>query len=142
MSLALRSGIFCSAIVATCAIVSWPTISLPTFAAPFSMPAAFRIRTGAGGVFSLKVNVRSLKTVISTGMMVPTCDSVAALYAFTNSMMLSPCGPSAVPTGGAGVAFPAGIWIFTMVTTCFLATTGSLLLCEAARSERLGEGVH
>src|ERR1700689_4803143 len=28
-------------------------------------------------------------------------------------MMLTPCGPSAVPTGGAGVAFPAGICSFT-----------------------------
>ena len=27
---------------------------------------------------------------------------------FVNSTMLMPCGPSAVPTGGAGVALPAG----------------------------------
>jgi hypothetical protein len=34
-------------------------------------------------------------------------------------MMLTPCGPSAVPTGGAGVAFPAAIWSFTIACTFF-----------------------
>src|SRR5207245_10672335 len=38
---------------------------------------------------------------------------VFALNCFTNSMMLTPWGPSAVPTGGAGVACPAGTWSFT-----------------------------
>jgi len=47
--------------------------------------------------------------VISAGITVPRCDSVEALYALQKSMMLMPCGPSAVPTGGAGVAAPA--WI-------------------------------
>src|SRR5438067_13200576 len=50
-------------------------------------------------------------------MTVPRCDSVAALYALQKSMMLMPCGPSAVPTGGAGVAAPAWIWIFTTAAT-------------------------
>src|ERR671912_563767 len=36
-------------------------------------------------------------------------------------MMATPCGPSAVPTGGAGVAWPAGIWILTTARTRFLA---------------------
>src|ERR671911_261733 len=36
-------------------------------------------------------------------------------------MMATPCGPSAVPTGGAGVAWPAGIWILTTASTFFLA---------------------
>src|SRR5215218_7855774 len=45
--------------------------------------------------------------VISTGITLPRMDSVWALYALQNSMMLTPCGPSAVPTGGAGVAAPA-----------------------------------
>src|SRR6266516_1919345 len=35
-------------------------------------------------------------------------------------MMLTPCGPSAVPTGGAGIACPAGIWSFTCVMIFFL----------------------
>src|SRR5271166_645820 len=37
-------------------------------------------------------------------------------------MMLTPWGPSAVPTGGAGVAFPAGICNFTMAVTFFAIT--------------------
>src|SRR3989442_135637 len=36
-------------------------------------------------------------------------------------MMLIPCGPSAVPTGGAGVACPARIWIFTIAPSLFFA---------------------
>jgi hypothetical protein len=39
-------------------------------------------------------------------------------------MIATPCGPSAVPTGGAGVALPAWIWILTTAATLFLALTG------------------
>src|SRR5262252_1348979 len=41
-------------------------------------------------------------------------------------MMLMPCGPSAVPTGGAGVACPAGIWILTTAANRFFATVAPL----------------
>ena len=34
-------------------------------------------------------------------------------------MMLTPCGPSAVPTGGAGVAAPALSWTFTIAAIFF-----------------------
>src|ERR1039458_4553478 len=57
--------------------------------------------------------------VISTGMMFPRCDSVAALYCLQKSMMLTPCGPSAVPTGGAGVAAPACSCTFTTAAIFF-----------------------
>src|SRR5579875_829828 len=53
-------------------------------------------------------------------MMLPRWPSVAALYCRTKSMMFTPCGPSAVPTGGAGVAWPAG--------SCTLTTAASLFL--------------
>src|SRR6478672_6466164 len=46
-------------------------------------------------------------------MTLPRWDSVAALYALTNSMMLTPCWPRAGPTGGAGVAAPA--WICSLM---------------------------
>src|SRR5258708_38695102 len=46
--------------------------------------------------------------VLSAGTTVPAWAGVRSLYALTNSMMLRPCGPRAVPTGGAGVAAPAG----------------------------------
>src|SRR5258708_11387318 len=52
-------------------------------------------------------------------MMLPRCDSVAALYCLTKSMMLTPCGPSAVPTGGAGVAAPAFSWTLTTAAIFF-----------------------
>ena len=108
------------------ASVTVPTTVLPGSVEPLARPAFWRSSTGAGGVFRMNVNVRSSKIVISTGMIVPTCDSVAALYCLTKSMMPTPCGPSAVPTGGAGVALPAGIWILTIALTFFFAMTDFL----------------
>src|SRR3569833_529112 len=58
--------------------------------------------------------------LISTGMTLPRWDSVAALYCLQKSMMLTPCGPSAVPTGGAGVAAPAFSWTLTIAASFFL----------------------
>src|SRR6202158_3286412 len=52
-------------------------------------------------------------------MTLPRCDSVAALYALQNSMMLTPCWPSAGPTGGAGLACPAWICSLISPTTFF-----------------------
>ena len=94
---------------------------MPGLLEAFARPAFSRSSTGVGGVFSTNVNVRSSKIVISTGTIVPACDSVAALYALTKSMIATPCGPSAVPTGGAGLALPAGIWILTIAATFFFA---------------------
>src|SRR3954468_14736037 len=51
-------------------------------------------------------------------------------------MMLMPCGPSAVPTGGAGVAWAAGVWIFTIAASFFFAICFSLSLCEAGYPPR------
>src|SRR5665213_2493026 len=62
---------------------------------------------------------------MSTGMTVPFMDSVAELYCLQNSIVWMPCGPRAVPTGGAGVAPPASSWIFT-TATIFLAMFLSL----------------
>src|ERR1700730_2572850 len=104
---AFRSGIFVSAICRSCAAVSVPTLVLCGSLLPLSMPTAFLISSGAGGVLVMNVNDRSSKIVISTGMTFPRWLSVAALYCLTKSMMLTPCGPSAVPTGGGGVAAPA-----------------------------------
>ncbi len=55
------------------------------------MPSACLISTAAGGVLVMKVNERSSKTVISTGMIVPVSCWVWALNALQNSMMLTPC---------------------------------------------------
>ena len=61
-----------------------------------------------GGVLRMNVKDRSSKIVISTGMTLPRWFSVAALYCLQNSGVETPCGPRAVPTGGAGVAAPPG----------------------------------
>src|ERR1700756_4276629 len=45
--------------------------------------------------------------------------AVCALNAFVNSMMLTPCWPRAGPTGGAGLAWPPGIWSLMSVRTFF-----------------------
>src|SRR6266699_5046475 len=72
-------------------------------------------------------------------MMLPRCDSVAALYCFTKSMMLTPCGPSAVPTGGAGVAAPAFSWTLTTAAILFFFFFGGICLsCSPERSGSAG----
>src|SRR6478609_5032639 len=64
---------------------------------------------------------------MTTGMMLPRWCSVAALYALTNSMMLTPCWPRAGPTGGAGVAAPA--WICRLMNPeTFLLLGGMVFL--------------
>ncbi len=57
---------------------------------------------------------------MTTGMIRPDWAAVRALKFFTKSMILTPAWPSAGPTGGAGVAAPAGICSLTCPTT-FLA---------------------
>ena len=97
----------------TCLWVTLPTFSLFGVPEPLAMPAALSNRIAAGGVFVMKVYDRSAYTVTTTGMMRPFCEAVFALKFLQKSMMLTPCWPSAGPTGGAGVASPAGICSFT-----------------------------
>src|SRR5437588_2048359 len=52
-------------------------------------------------------------------MIIPTWPAVRSLYSLQNAIMLTPWGPSAVPTGGAGLAFPAGICSLTTALTRF-----------------------
>src|SRR3954470_9240993 len=59
-------------------------------------------------------------------MTFPRMDSVWALYALQKSMMLTPCGPRAVPTGGAGVAAPA--WSCTLTSAAIFFLGGIALL--------------
>src|SRR6266511_4848697 len=59
-------------------------------------------------------------------MMRPFSCAVCALKALQNSMMFTPCWPSAGPTGGAGFACPPGIWSLISVRT-FLAISVQLL---------------
>ena len=73
MSFALRSGILVSAISRTWAFVTVPTFSLCGTGDPFSIFAACRRRTAAGGVLVINVNERSSYIEISTGTIVPAC---------------------------------------------------------------------
>src|SRR5437764_3711584 len=50
---------------------------------------------------------------------------LCALNDLTNSMMWTPCWPSAGPTGGAGLACPPGAWSLISVRT-FLAINSLL----------------
>src|SRR3954452_1553032 len=119
-SRALRSGIFVSAIWRTWSRERRPTLVRFGSPEPLSSRSASLIRTAAGGVFVMKGNERSSKTVISTGVMRPFWSAVCALYALQNSMMLTPCWPRAGPTGGAGVAAPALIWSLMTAVNRFL----------------------
>ena len=59
---------------------------------PFSMPIALRISTDAGGVFMMKVKLRSEYTVMITGIgRFFSTFCVAALNCLQNSMMFTPC---------------------------------------------------
>src|SRR5579864_8130638 len=124
-----RSGILILAISSTCFSVILPTLVLFGSADPLAKFTARLINTGTGGVLVMNVKLRSEKIVITTGMMRPSWSfaEVLALNALQKSMMLTPWGPSAVPTGGAGVAFPAGICNFTCAVT-FFAIMSSLLV--------------
>src|SRR3954454_9221753 len=67
-------------------------------------------------------------------MTLPRWVSVAALYALTISMMLTPCWPSAGPTGGAGVAAPA--WICSLMSPAIFFLGGMRVLDLRHLAER------
>src|SRR5207302_490279 len=131
---AFRSFILSSAISRSLTRLSVPTEPLPAVPEPLSTLSAFLIRSDAGGVFRTNVNERSSKMVISTGITRPACWAVRSLYSFTNPMMLTPCWPRAGPTGGAGVALPAGSCNLTIALTR-LATTTLLQLLDLQEIE-------
>src|SRR6187399_3299723 len=74
-------------------------------------------------------------------MTLPRWFSVAALYALQNSMMLTPCWPSAGPTGGAGLACPAWICSLISPTTFFFfgAMRGYFLSSDRDKRSDLGD---
>src|SRR5918998_5651698 len=70
-SAAFRSAILISAIFLTWARVTRPTLVRFGCPLPFSIPASFKRRLGAGGVFVMNVKVRSAKIVTTTGITIP-----------------------------------------------------------------------
>src|SRR5262249_51831585 len=124
-SRALRSAIFRLAISRTCFLVtvnplylplgfSSAGINSPPFFFSIGMPAACLSRMAAGGLFTSKVKLRSLYTVITTGTGTPRLSLVRSLNWDTNCPMLTPCWPKAGPTGGPRVACPPA----TCTLTC------------------------
>src|SRR5271168_381892 len=82
--------------------------------------------------------------VTSTGKIIPSGSfAVLALYCLQKSMMFTPWGPSAVPTGGAVVAFPAGNCNLMVVCIffggIFLLPQILCALCARFASQRLSE---
>src|SRR5438270_12298818 len=74
-------------------------------------------------------------------MISPSSLAVRALKFLQKSMMLTPAWPSAGPTGGAGVAFPAGIWSLICPVTffiVFLARALQLLHLQEVQLDRGG----
>src|ERR1700741_2391505 len=58
--------------------------------------------------------------VTRTGKIIPSASfCVLALNCLQKSIMFTPCGPSAVPTGGAGVDLPGGNCSLVFVCTFF-----------------------
>src|SRR5919197_1258591 len=73
----------------------------------------------------------------------PFSCAVCALNALQNSMMLTPCWPSAGPTGGAGFAWPPGICSLIRVRTFFAMSVQLLDLVEGELDGDLAlEDVH
>src|SRR5205823_8321540 len=119
----------------TCSRERRPTLVRCGAPEPLPSRSASWIRTAAGGVFVMNVKERSSKTVISTGVMRPFWSAVCALNALQNSMMLTPCWPSAGPTGGAGLAWPPGIWSLMIVRTFFAISIPLVELLHVVESD-------
>src|SRR6056300_1060469 len=118
-SFALRSSFLVLTISKTWSLVTLPTLSRLGIEEPLAKPAAFFNKTDAGGDFRIKLKERSAYTVITTGKINPALSLVFALNSLQNPMMFTPCAPSAGPTGGAGLAAPAGSCNFISPTAFF-----------------------
>src|SRR5271157_5507754 len=125
---AFKSFIFILTISKTCLRLTLPTLSLFGIFEPEAMPAAFLSKMEAGGDLVIKVKDLSAKTVMTTGMIMPDCSRVAALNSLQKAMMFTPCWPRAGPTGGAGLACPAGICSLICPVIFFAINLGFLHL--------------
>src|SRR5579862_8797290 len=141
---AFKSFDFIFTMSSTCLRVTLPTFSLFGVFEPEVMPAAFLSSTDAGGDLVMKVNDLSWYTVMTTGITSPASALVTALNSLQNAMMLTPCWPSAGPTGGAGFAWPAGICSFTIACSFFAISISSWVLTpfQAPRVPCFGAALH
>src|SRR5208337_2907609 len=72
---------------------------------------------------------------MTTGMIMPGWSLVLALNSLQNAMMLTPCCPNAGPTGGAGLACPAGICNLIIPVIFFAITKLSVLIGNSRAQE-------
>ena len=100
------------------------------------MPQAFLMSRAAGGVLVMKVKLLSEYTVMTTGIIMPMSALVRSLKSLVNWPMFTPYWPRAGPTGGAGVALPAGTWNLIYPTTfcAIYLSTLSITICWPAVS--------
>src|SRR5262245_66671143 len=80
--------------------------------------------------------------VTTTGRMSPSWLLVWALKPLQNSMRLTPCWPRAGPTGGAGLALPAGICRFTIAWTFFAVSDALHLVVFELHGRQRAEDRH
>src|ERR1700677_5373013 len=115
-------------------LVSFATLVLFGSFEPAAILAAFFSSIDAGGDLVIKVKLLSLKTVMTTGRMSPTCFWVTALNSLQKAIILTPFCPRAGPTGGAGLAWPAGIGSLMVATTSFAIVSNVVLQVESCLS--------
>jgi len=72
--------------------------------------------------------------VITQGMIRPTLSVVLALNSLVKPGMLIPYGPRVEPTGGPGVALPAGNCNFTTAVTFFAIIFPPFIVVRATTS--------
>ncbi len=83
------------------------TQSVPDVPEPFWIPASFRIKAAADGIpISISHFLVSGSTETVTGTFIPSKSLVFSLMALITSMMLTPSGPIAGPSGGPAEACP------------------------------------
>src|ERR1700722_17877757 len=116
--------------------ITWFLVSLATLVLfgsfePAAIFAAFFSSIDAGGDLVMKVKLLSLKTVMTTGRISPTCFWVTALNSLQKAIILTPFCPRAGPTGGAGLAWPAGICSLIVATISFAIVCNVVIQTES-----------
>jgi hypothetical protein len=114
----LRSGILISAIFLSCARVTDPDLVSVRLTRALFNPCFLLQQDGRGRRLEDEGEgfVGENRDLDRENRVLPC---VRALNSLQKAMMLIPCGPRAVPTGGAGFALPAGICSLTNPVTFF-----------------------
>ncbi len=93
------------------ALGPWGDIVIKAVVGPEVIAGSTRMKAGTA--------TKMILNMISTGTMEPAIEAVRSLYSLQKAIILTPCWPRAEPTGGAGLAFPAGICSLITALTFF-----------------------